>query len=299
MIYASEREGSWNLYQSYVNDGGKSFSSSLDIIEELMLTTEQDVIQPLYSPNLKRIVYRENRNTLKVYDIEQDKTYTLLDAHALYSYFDKDLSYQWSPDSEYIVTRDRAMSNGDIQLLKFDGSEAPINLSQSGFSEFAPQFSADGQWVYWLTDAKGLRDIDDMVVQYDVYGVALNREAKFNFNKTQEQLWLEEEIAAEKNLGPGQNPPAELTVVENKGLKQRTMRMTPTSLNIIFKHLTHDNQALIIAYQLGDSVQISEINLRSGEMTALFNRLSEDAALLAMASDDASLLIMGSTVSRI
>ncbi|WP_200855088.1 hypothetical protein, partial [Klebsiella pneumoniae] len=71
------------------------------------------------------------------------------------------------------------------------------------------------------------------------------------------------------------------------------MRMTPTSLNIIFKHLTHDNQALIIAYQLGDSVQISEINLRSGEMTALFNRLSEDAALLAMASDDASLLIMG------
>lgn len=28
-------------------------------------------------------------------------------------------------------------------------------------------------------------------------------------------------------------------------------------------------------------------------MTALFNRLSEDAALLAMASDDASLLIMG------
>ncbi|ELJ8561863.1 tricorn protease [Vibrio cholerae] len=293
LIYASEREGSWNLYQSYVNDGGKSFSSSLDIIEEPVLTTEQDVIQPLYSPNLKRIVYRENRNTLKVYDIEQDKTYTLLDAHALYSYFDKDLSYQWSPDSEYIVTRDRAMSNGDIQLLKFDGSEAPINLSQSGFSEFAPQFSADGQWVYWLTDAKGLRDIDDMVVQYDVYGVALNREAKFNFNKTQEQLWLEEEIAAEKNLGPGQNPPAELTVVENKGLKQRTMRMTPTSLNIIFKHLTHDNQALIIAYQLGDSVQISEINLRSGEMTALFNRLSEDAALLAMASDDASLLIMG------
>ncbi len=34
-------------------------------------------------------------------------------------------------------------------------------------------------------------------------------------------------------------------------------------------------------------------------MTALFNRLSEDAVLLAMASDDASLLIMGSTVSRI
>ncbi len=71
-----------------MNDGGKSFSSSLDIIEEQVLTTEQDVIQPLYSPNLKRIVYRENRNTLKVYDIEQDKTYTLLDAHALYSYFD-------------------------------------------------------------------------------------------------------------------------------------------------------------------------------------------------------------------
>lgn len=46
-----------------------------------------------------------------------------------------------------------------------------------------------------------MRDIDDMVVQYDVYGVALNREAKFNFNKTQEQLWLEEEIAAEKTLG--------------------------------------------------------------------------------------------------
>ncbi|EEY99824.1 protease-related protein [Vibrio sp. RC586] len=293
LVYASEREGSWNLYQSYVNDGGKSFSTSLDIVEEPLLITESDVIQPLYSPNHKRIAYRENRNTLKVYDIEQDQTYTLLDEHALYSYVDADLSYQWSPDSEYLVTRDRAMFNGDIQLLKFDGSEVPLNLSQSGFAEFMPQFSADGQWVYWFTDAKGLRDIDNMVVQYDVYGVALNREAKFDFNKTQEQLWLEDEIAAEKNIVPSQHRPAELTVVENKGLKQRIMRMTPVSLDIIFKYLTEDNKTLIIAYRTGDSVQISEINLRSGEMTALFNRSSEDAFLLAMASDDESLLIMG------
>ncbi|EPZ7318095.1 S41 family peptidase [Vibrio mimicus] len=293
LIYASERGGSWDIYQSYVNDGGKSFSTSLDIVEESVLTAEDDLIQPLYSPNNKRIAYRENRNTLKVYDIEQDKTFTLLDAQALYSYFDSDLSYQWSPDSEYLVTRDRAVFNGDIQLLKFDSSEAPLNLSNSGFSEFAPQFSSDGQWVYWLTDAKGLREINDSAAQYDVYGVALNRQAKFNFNKTEEQQWLDEEIAADKEGDANALAPVVPTVVEDQGLKLRTMRMTPTSLDIIFKHLMRDNQHLIIAHRMGESVQISEIDLHSGEMTNLFSRLGEDVALLAMASDDESLFIIG------
>ncbi|WP_158119128.1 S41 family peptidase [Vibrio metoecus] len=293
LIYASERGGSWDIYQSYVNDGGKSFSTSLDIVEEPVLTATEDLTQPLYSPDRKRIAYRENSNTLKVYDIEQDKTYTLLDAQTLYSYIDSDLDYQWSPDSQYLVTRDRAAFNSDVQLLKFDGSEAPINLSNSGFSESAPQFSVDGQWVYWLTDAKGLRDIDDLPVQFDVSGVALNRQAKFNFGKTAEQQWLDDEQAADHELNDRESVPITATMVESQGLKLRTMRMTPTSLDIIFKHLTRDNHHLIIAHRVGDSVQISQIDLGSGEMMTLFSRFSEDAMLLAMAADDESLLIIG------
>ncbi|NGZ14936.1 protease [Vibrio aestuarianus] len=293
IIYSSERNGNWDIFQSYVNDTGKSFSTSLDIQEEILFDGEEDEFQPLLSPNEKRMLYREGRNNLKVYDIEQDQTYTLLDSQQFYSYFDGDISYSWSPDSEYIVTRNRTIANSDVLLVKVDGSEEPINLSNSGFSDIQPKFSDDGQIVYWLSDINSLRQIDNMPVQYDVYALFLNQKSQFNAFKNEDQKWMDEEVAA--TLGSDvQHAPVDPTIVEINGLKHRKFRITPHSLSPLYFHLSPDNKYLVVAHWSGEGVEFSEFNVETGEEVSLFTRSADDVNAIDMTKDGENILIIGS-----
>ncbi|WP_052132377.1 S41 family peptidase [Vibrio variabilis] len=292
IMYASERNGNWDVFQSYVNDTGKSFSTSYDIVEEQLSDKPVDEFQPLYSPNGKRVLYREDRNTLKVYDLEQDATYTLLDNQALYSYMDGDLSYSWSPDSEYVATRNNSELDSDVVLIKADGSEAPINITKSGFTQNRPKFSQDGQAVYWLSNANSTYGIDGFAQQQDIYITYLNQQAQFNANKTDEQRWLDEEIAANQE-SDAENSPPEPTIIEEKGLKYRTERVTAYSTSPMFTHLSANNQYMVVISAEGDNAEIFEIDLTTGERTPLFTRSYYDVRAAAMAPDDETLVIIG------
>ncbi|WP_159651290.1 S41 family peptidase [Vibrio atypicus] len=290
--YASERNGNWDIFQSYVNDTGKSFSTSFDIKEEQLSDEPADEFQPLYSPNGKKVIYREDRNTLKVYDLEQDQTYTLLDSQALYSYMDGDLTYSWSPDSEYVVTRNNSELDSDVILLKSDGSQAPIQVTNTGFTENRPKFSHDGQAVYWLSNAKSSYGIDGFANQQDIYITYLNQQAQFDANKSDEQKWLDEEIAGGRESDDDQSPPNP-TLVEEKGFKHRTERVTSSSLWPLFFHLSSDNRYMVIISSDGDNAEISEIDLTTGEQTHLFTRSYFDVRAAVMSSDDETLIIIG------
>lgn len=292
LVYASERHGNWDIFHSYVNDTGKSFSTSLDVREEQLSDEPVDQTQPLYSPDGKKLAYRENSNTLKVYNLEEDKHYVLLNDTQLYSYHDQDLSYAWSPDSQYLVTRNRAVYNADIVLLKADGSEAPVQITNSGFVEGEPKFSADGQMVYWLTDRNSLRDIDDWAVQSDVYVTVLNQKADYELKKSKEQKWLDREIALDKGEEGEQAMPME-TQVEPRGLKHRTYRITPYSMSPRFTYLSRDNKALLVANQIGDSVEFTKIMTEDSSTEVLFTRAAEEVRAIEMEPDSETLVLIG------
>ncbi|EMI4301839.1 PD40 domain-containing protein [Vibrio vulnificus] len=292
LLYASERNGNWDVFHSYINDTGRSFSTSFDVVEEQLSDEAVDQTQPLYSPDGTKIAYRENSNSIKVYDIKNDSYHVLLDSSQLYSYVDRDLSYEWSPDSQYLVTRNRASYNADIVLLKADGSEKPLQITNTGFIEGEPKFSHDGQMIYWSTDRNSLREIDKWAVQSDIYLTVLNQEADFNWKKDDEQRWLEEERAADSGEEPGEQAPQE-TVVESKGLKHRTYRVTPYSMTPIFSYLSPDNQSLLVANLVGDEVEFTDINTQTGETNVLFTRSSEDVAAVKMEPDIETLVIIG------
>ena len=292
VIYSSERNGHWDVFQTYVNDTAKSFSTSLDLKEEQLSDEGADEIQPLFSPNGKRVAYREDRNSIKVYDLENDETYELLSNQQVYSYSDEDLTYSWSPDSQYLVTRNRASFNSDIVILSADNSQEPINVSNSGFSDTQPKFSADGQIVYWLSNKNALRTIDESAVQADIYAVYLNRKAQHQALKTKEQKWLDEEIAADKDE-PDHDTTPEPTVIDQNGLKYRTQRITPYSLQPLFFQLTADNKNMIVAHYVGDVIEFTEVDIETGETYTLFTRSASDINAITMTPDDELLVVIG------
>ena len=71
ILYAGEREGSWNIYQSsLVRPEEKYFFNSTLLKEEAVIATPAEEFQPGYSPDGKEVAFFEERTTLKVVNLE-------------------------------------------------------------------------------------------------------------------------------------------------------------------------------------------------------------------------------------
>ena len=71
LIYASERNGRWAIYEARrARDEEPYFYASTVVKETPLVANEQQNYQPLYSPDGKEIAYIEDRNTLKILNLE-------------------------------------------------------------------------------------------------------------------------------------------------------------------------------------------------------------------------------------
>lgn len=104
IVYASERDGQWNLYIARLkNEDDKSFAYAREIEEEQLTKGNTACFQPAFSPDGKEIAYLENRTEIKVINLKNKKTRTVLPAKYNYSYVDGDQSFEWSPDGRWIL----------------------------------------------------------------------------------------------------------------------------------------------------------------------------------------------------
>ncbi len=106
ILYASERDSSWNIYQTkLVRDEEDLFSLSTILKEEPVIVSDDETFQPLYSPDGKEVAYLKNRETLMVINLETKETRKVLDGKYNYSYSDGDQWYQWSPDGKRFLVQ--------------------------------------------------------------------------------------------------------------------------------------------------------------------------------------------------
>lgn len=201
ILYAGERNNSWNLYQSKIaRKEEKKFALATLIEEEILLATDDETYQPEYSPDGKKIAYIKDRTTFMVMDVESKTHKMILDPKYNYSYSDGDMYYSWSPDSKWMLVsysdKNRRWST-DIGLVNIESGEIH-NLTESGYSDNAPKWMMNGEMIIWSTDRHGYRSHGSWGAERDVYAMFLTKEAWDVFNMSKEEYELYKEAEKEK-----------------------------------------------------------------------------------------------------
>ena len=236
LAYASEREGIWNIYTAQVVRKEDISFPYATIIEEkpLFKNNKVDRRAPVYSPDGKELAYIENRDRLMIMNLESGKTRQITDGTQCYSTTGS-FSYSWSPDGKWILMSYCARGHypyDDIGIVSTEGGKPMINLTESGYTDSAPQWVLDGNAILFASERYGMRSHASWGTLEDVMIVFLNRKAYDEFKMTAEEKELEKEIAALSKAEEDKESKDKIVediVVEIDGIEDRIIRLTPTS----------------------------------------------------------------------
>ncbi len=210
MVYDSERDGIWQLFMAKLTDeADKNFTYASKITEEPLYRSEKTAQQPKFSPDGKKVAFLEDRTALRIIDTETKAVHTALDGRFNYSYSDGDISFEWSPDSRWLLINyigTGGWNNMDIALVKADGSEV-VNITESGYENADPHWVLDGKALTYTTGRYGMRSHGSWGNQDDVVLMALDAETWERFNMTKEEAERAEaaESESEDDENDGQN----------------------------------------------------------------------------------------------
>ena len=200
LVYASERDGYWNLYQATIARKEDFNFAYATLIDEKSLFPNDGIERsmPCYSPDGKEIAFVEGRNILKVYNIASKEVRQITDGRQHYETNDHGFDYEWSPDGKWFaLTLITHMHEpyGDIGIVKADGSKTIYNITESAYMDGGPQWVLDGDAIIYSSDRYGMRSHASWGSQRDAFIAFLNQDAydKFRLNKEEYALLMETE----------------------------------------------------------------------------------------------------------
>lgn len=274
LLYAAERNGSWDIYQSTVVRKEEPYFFAATLLkEEPVVATAAEEFQPVFSPDGREIAYVEDRNVLKVLNLASGKSRVLLPKGRNHSYSDGDWHFSWSPDGKWIVADDQQgyFSIRNAVLLPADGKGAPVYPVNSGFGESNSKWSADGKMLTWETSREGRRSLARQgSKETDIYAVFFDQEAfdKYKLSKDEFNLLKEKEEALRKQTGKDTTLAPEKDSTEKKkdfhpdfnNLENRRVRLTINSASISDYVLDKDGAKLYYtaAFEKGYDLWVTE-----------------------------------------
>ena len=272
LAYASEREGIWNIYTAQIVRKEDISFPYATLIEEkpLFKNNKVDRRAPVYSPDGKEIAYIEDRDRLMIMNLESGKTRQITDGSQCYSTTGS-FSYSWSPDGKWILMSYCARNHypyDDIGIVSTKGGDPMINLTESGYTDSAPQWVLGGNAILFASERYGMRNHASWGTLEDVMIVFLNRKAYDDFRMTKEERELEKEIAAltedKKDKDEKKEDKVEDIVVELDGIDERIIRLTPTSSNLGSAALSKDGTTLYYQASYESGMNLWKYDLEKG-----------------------------------
>ena len=222
IVYASERTGCWNLYKATLADEDElHFAYATLINEEPLLKDDgNERTWPSFSPDGKEVAFIENRNILKVLNLETGKVRQITDGTQHYGEF----QYDWSPDGKWFaltLITNRRDPYSDIGIVSAVDGGRIHNVTNSGYIDHSPQWAMDGNAIIFISNRLGLRAHASWGSQDDVFIAFMNRETydKFNMSEEEYALYKEKEEAAEKKAKEAEKAEKDKASKDKKGKK--------------------------------------------------------------------------------
>ena len=236
---------------------------------------------PTLSPDGKKIAYIENRRSLKVMEIGNKNTVTLLSPDQLFYMQDGDQYFTWSPDSKWLLATYRpTMSNGEVVLLDASGKQAMRNLTKSGYGDGGAKWVNGGKQLIWFSNRDGMKaHANSGSSQRDVYSLFLTKDAWERYNLSKDDFALLKDMealekkakdeaakAAAKDPKAKPAPKPDSTVVfEWDGLDSRKARLTIHSSSLSDAVLSKDGEKLYYLASFEKGSNLWSTNLRTKE----------------------------------
>ena len=296
ILYASERDGSWNIYQTrIIRDEEHLFTLSTLLKEDTILAIPEETFQPAFSPDGKEVAYLEERETLKVINLETKETRTILDGKYNYSYSDGDQWYEWSPDGHWFLASysPHSLFMNDVALIDASGGAEPVNLTKSGYYDGTPRWMMKGNAIIWFSDRQGLRSHGSWGSTEDVFAFFLNQKTFDRFNLSKEEYDQMKEADKKKKdklkrqwEKDGHDPdtfkePVEDVNIDLTNIEDRKKRLTINSSNLADALLTPDGEKLYYLSKFEDGFDLWVNKLRDKETKMVMN-LKGNAGSLQM-----------------
>ena len=335
IVYASERNGNWQLYTaSIVRDDDLNFANATLIKEEsvfpelpaLKLEGKIDFSQverrcPKYSPDGKKLAFIEDRIKLKVVDLKTKKVTQVTDGSKWYSQSGQ-FDYEWSPDGKWFVLSyiaNRRDPYTDQGIVSAAGGEIhPI--TQSGYMSGGSRWVMDGKAILFESERYGMRSHASWGSQQDVFLAFLTQDAYDRFRLSAEDYALLKELEkknekkADKKSGKKEeekgkkgdkksdkkeeSDSVKALKIEFEGLENRIVRLTPNSSRLGDAIVSKDGESLYYFSAFEGAPDLWKMDLRKHETKLLSKGTRGGSGSLQM-DKDGNLYSLGSTMMKI
>ena len=329
IVYASERNGNWQLYTaSIVRKEDLNFANATLIKEEsvfpelpaLQLNGKLDFSQverqyPKYSPDGTKLAFIEDRIKLKVVDLKTKKVTQVTDGSKWFRQ-DGGFDYEWSPDGKWFVLSYIANKRDpytDQGIVSAEGGEIhPI--TQSGYMSGRPRWVMDGKAIMFESERYGMRSHASWGSQEDVFLAFLTQDAYDRYRLSPEDYALQKELekakpekkadadkkADKKSKNKKDDKKADADSVktlkiEFEGIEDRIVRLTPNSSRLGDAIVSKDGESLYYFAAFEGAPDLWKMDLRKHETKLL----SKGGSGVLQMDKDGNLYSLGSSMKKI
>ena len=317
LVYASNRDGNWQLFKASLRKGDQNFANAT-VIKETPILPSATVSRrhPQFSPDGKTLAFVENGVKIMAMDVASGKVRQVTDGSLWPD--GSGMTYSWSPDSKWIAMeicdRGRAPYN-DIAIVSAQGGKV-YNITNSAYACGDPTWVLDGNAIMFSSERYGMRSHASWGSQDDVLIAFLNRDAydKFKLSKEDYELLKEAEKQQKKDekkddkkgdkksagKDEAKKPADGDKKADEKKVKdividfdlitERIVRLTPQSGNLRGAMITNDGETLYYAMD-GD---LMKLGLRNKEQ----KRLGKGGGRMQMQADGKAIFISGMQLQK-
>ena len=274
LYYAAERNGSWGIWKTCLtNKKDKYFTFTFDFKEERVTPEGVTCTNPVVSPDGKYLAYFRDRSDIVVRNLKSGKDKTVLQG-ALYSYQDGDLSFEWSPDSRYILSEyqgEGGWNNTDIALIEVENAKV-TNLTRSGYSDGNFRWALGGKAMTWTSDREGYRSHGSWGSERDIYIMFFDGEEYYKFTRDEEDEKIEKLLTEDDKKAKKKEEQDSLKAEKGKidplvldldNREDRIVRLTASSARMGDHFLSPDGTKLLFIQRLEKGFDLCQIDIKS------------------------------------